>query len=282
MKTFVIQLDNSATFPNEEPFQGSLGHYKSVTIRIKSPEDRQNCYLLVKFTEDIIISLIDKQFKYSDISLDNAKAGSLVDSASLDRDTEYYIYIPGVVDHDLFIPDITSLDTFNASFYTGESVHVFEGLDIEAEELMKLSTVRDLRLRYSVRHPHYFNCDNFIYFTKLQSLFIGSPGENNLDNKNMFETICLPDGVMRSLLYLNWEVNTLPKNFYMLTRCTHIYLQTHSSWRNIDSGNFLTPLVYCSYIQIVNHNIEDTQKIDDFLDVYCDNNTYKDLDLPAE
>lgn len=98
----------------------------------------------------------------------------------------------------------------------------------------------------------------------------------------MFETICLPDGVMRSLLYLNWEVNTLPKNFYMLTRCTHIYLQTHSSWRNIDSGNFQTPLVYCSYIQIVNHNIEDTQKIDDFLDVYCDNNTYKDLDLPVE
>ena len=263
MKTFVTQLSNNGTYKNGETFHGSFGYYKSVAIEITNPDDRNwGCFLVKFVTDSVTLSLEGATFRYG-TTLENAKNSVIpYSSMTLSPNTNHYIYIPGPFTAILKFSDITRLDTFDASINTGSSVATYEGIDIDAKDLMKFSLVRDLGLRYCVRHLNYFNERNFMYFTNLERLYIGAPNDETL-----LETIHLPDGVMRSLTDLNWGIKVLPANFNELKRCENVYLLNGASWRNLHSAVF-SSTVKCYIIHTDPYNTEDIPTIQRFRNAY--------------
>ena len=268
MKTFVVKLNNTegGYFANNEAFAGSLGNYKSAEIGISSPVDRNSGMFLIRFSNsggsgNVLLTLSGLQFRIS-TSFANVKNVSTVDTYSCIGNQDYYVYIDCAFHTVMTISDITRLDTFDASFNTGESPKPYEGVDIESKDLMKFSMVRNLGLRYSVIDPELFNEENFIYFEKLERLFIGSPVDTDA-----FETIKLPDGVMRSLTEVNWAVKVLPPNFGELDRCQAVFLLNGASWINLRNKSFSTT-VKCSAITIMYSDPDDLTTINDFADAY--------------
>lgn len=271
MKTLVAKLNSieNGQFANGTNFAGSLGNYKSAEIEIWSPVNRDSGCFKIKFTSgnNVLLTLSGVSFKINTIqSFDGLSEHT---DYSCIGGQDYYVYINGAFHTIMTISDITLLDTFDASINTGENVMPYEGVDIESKDLMKFSMVRDLGLRYSVRHPEMFNEENFIYFEKLQRLFIGSPSDTDA-----FESIVLPDGVMNSLTAVNWAVKVLPANFNQLQACTEVYLLNGASWINLRETSFSSN-TKCNHITIYYTDLDDQNIVEAFV------NEYKDTSFPV-
>lgn len=269
MKTIVFKLDGNDTispFANNVPFAGSYGHYKRPIIKIFCPQSLNFGCFKVKVSADVTMSMVGAEFKYGTNSLQEAKNStqSATSETILYSSYTYYIYIkPNFTSADLIFSDITALDTFDASIPTGDSNAPYEGIDIESKDMMKLSMVRDLGLRYSVRNPQLFNDENFMYFERLERLYIGSPVDTDA-----FDTIKLPDQVMNSLTEVNWAVKELPSNFGELSsRCQAVYLLNGASWEKLRNKSF-QPVHSCNTITILNSDPLDQAIVESFVQAY--------------
>ena len=107
-----------------------------------------------------------------------------------------------------------------------------------------------------------------MYFTNLERLYIGSPDDND-----RLETICLPDGIMRSLIDINWSIKVLPKNFSKLCKCKYVYLMSSPSWRNLSGVNFTPQQYRCDYITIRDISGGDAEIVYYFERAYADAHT---------
>lgn len=265
MKTLVVHLDSNTngTYSNNEPLQGSFGYYKSATIKITNPVNREwGCFLVRISSGSCTLSLEEKEFKYGS-TLQGAKdSGSFTSELTMYSGQDYYIYIPGQFSDTLKFSDITKVDTFDASIDVGSTIAKYEGIDIEAKDLMKFSLVRNLGLRYSVKNLDDFKPECFMYFTNLERLYIGAPGDEKI-----FESIYLPDGVMNSLKDINWGIQNLPANFNKLVNCECFYLMTEPSWHALASETF-TSLAQCKVICTDPYNNDDVLIINRFRQAY--------------
>jgi hypothetical protein len=265
MKTLVVHLDSNTTgsYSNNEPLQGTFGYYKSASIGITNPVNREwGCFLVRISSGSCILSLGGTAFKYGS-TLQGAKdSGSFTYDLTMYSSQDYYIYIPSFLNTKLEFSDITKVDTFDASIDVGSSVATYEGIDIDAKDLMKFSLVRNLGLRYSVKNLDDFKPECFMYFTNLERLYIGAPND-----ENVFEEILLPDGVMRSLKDINWGIQKLPANFNELVNCEYFYLMTAPSWQALSSATF-TSLAQCKVICTDPYNNDDVLIINRFRQAY--------------
>ena len=175
---------------------------------------------------------------------------SYLNSISLNANQTYFalfIFPDGLESIELSFGDISRLKTFDATLNYGNFTD-FEGIDIDAEDVMKFSYASTLRLRYSVRRLRLLFPDCFMGFHYLSDFSIGCPHQEN--DGHSLRTIHLPDSVMSQMTHINWLIKEVPSNFHLLTSCRYIYLLSSPHWTGYNNGSFANIQGCCEILSI--------------------------------
>jgi len=251
--------------------KGSLGYLFSTSIHLMNPSHQKEACILIKLKGKTKITLDNAKFFFevgsyrqykSDIEEDYGDTDLLevpdttYDSYLFDEayiNVELYIHIVReneIIDTNMLISDITNVETFNASSL---ETLLFEGINIDSCDLMKLSMVKNLGLRYCVRNPELFNYKNFMFFEKQELMFIGSA---RVDDGN-FYSIDISENAKTSLVYLNCSMKILPISYANLgSTCKYVYILGSPSWKLLEDKEFDTNKLYALSIPEINDDDE--------------------------
>ena len=129
------------------------------------------------------------------------------------------------------------------------------GIDIDQNDLVLLSSVSDLGLRYSIRNLFNFDCSAFADFQCTEGLYIGGPECEN--DKYLFRYIDLNQNVVTTIKKLNLAVKEVSNNFCNLNSCLYLYLMTSPSWNLFHNSPQIGTDHTCLIMSIPHVNHED-------------------------
>lgn len=259
MKTICIRL-------NESTGRTDLPLLNEESIHIRNPKNKTFGWFAVKVTGGITISLNagTAVFKHSTTDMVAAKNSSTTNKTKILPIGTHYFYIPSEFDGQLTFSDITKVEEFDAT-NAGSSVDTTSdkwcGLYLSVKELIKLSLVKVLLVRYSLVDFNQSTVLDLRPFQNLTKLYIGTPSYDT----NLLDEIIMEDATMRQLVWLNTNVNRLPSNLDQLTACAAIYLQGDPSWEYLRNKNFTGSLTVYSNITIGSTDTSDFLPIVNFL-----------------
>lgn len=259
MKTICIRL-------NESTGRTDLPKLYEESIHIRNPQNKNFGWFAVKVSGNVTISLNagSVKFKHSTSSMLAAKNSSpTYNTKSLSVGTHYF-YIGDKFDGLMAFSDIRLVEEFDAT-NAGSSVDTTSdkwcGLYLSVNDLIKLSLVKVLLVRYSLVDFNQSTVLDLRPFQNLTKLYIGTPSYDT----NLLDEIVMEDTTMRQLVWLNTNVNRLPSDLDQLTACAAIYLQGNPSWEYLRNKNFTETLTVYSNITIGSTNTSDFLSIVNFL-----------------
>lgn len=260
MKTICIRL-------NESTGRTDLPLLNEESIHIRNPKNKTFGWFAVKVTGGITISLNagTAVFKHSTTDMVAAKNSSTTNKTKILSIGTHYFYIPSEFDGQLTFSDITKVEEFDAT-NAGSSADTTSdkwcGLYLSVNDLIKLSLVKVLLVRYSLVDFNQSTVLDLRPFQNLTKLYIGTP---NYEENNLLDEIIMEDATMRQLVWLNTNVNRLPSNLDQLTACAAIYLQGFPSWEYLRNKSFTESLTVYSNITIGSTDESDFASIVNFL-----------------
>lgn len=165
---------------------------------------------------------------YSEITLE-------VFQIPLDTIGEHCFYIPGTFVMEVTFSDITKITKFDATAASFENTLLddvtFQGLLLDCDDLMKLSLVSFLGLRYSLTNLSEDVVLDMTPFTHLTHLYLGT----HSGTSEKINSILLSDDTMGQLQTLNTNIRKLPANLIELGNCSNLYIQENALWDYLPS-----------------------------------------------
>ncbi|MBR2359045.1 MAG: hypothetical protein IKA75_01315 [Bacteroidaceae bacterium] len=274
MKTILIRLKESTG-------RTDLPKLYEESIHIRNPKNKQFGWFAVKVTGDVTISLNagSVKFKHSTSSMPAAKDSTLTCNTKDLTVGIHYFYIEGAFDGLLTFSDIRMVEEFdatNAGSSADGTSDKWCGLYLPVNDLIKLSLVKVLLVRYSLVDFNQPTVLDLRPFQNLTKLYIGTPSYDT----NLLDEIIMEDTTMRQLVWLNTNVNRLPSNLDQLTACAAIYLQGFPSWEYLRNKSFTGSLTVYSNITIGSTDESDFASIVNFL--YANQEKFINITLSKE
>ena len=185
---------------------------------------------------------------------------------SLNTTGEHCFYIPGTFVMEVTFSDITKITKFDATAAelpeTLSASVKFQGLLLDCDDLIKLSLVSFLGLRYSLTNLSEDVVLDMTPFARLTHLYLGT----HSGTSERINSILLSDETMGQLHTLNTNIRKLPVNFIQLKKCISLHIQENSLWDYLpsDIGKILTES-WVATISVESNNENDFVKILNFI-----------------